>query len=1518
MVITIVLLHKDMLFQRQIELGQELSIGSHKKDDVFVPDFMPEQIRIRVKNNGIALYAKKAYNFERESLPMDTIISLDKMNGTAVYFSSMTSKLNKTIKLPYNCSLKFGRGKDNDVVMKLPFVSGKHFVLKKEAGNVRVEDLDSTNGLYLNGKRVRIAKMKSGDVLSILDVNIRLINGELYFENVKDRVFFADAIGAGEGADSGHLAGQTSRLVYHRSPRTQEQLPSEDIILSNAPSKGQKFEKSRGMFSSIAGSSAMFAANMFIGAASPALLAARAASLVSPVASVASSGGNNKRRKKNLEQYEAMRREKYGAYIDDQKARIESVAQLQREILTRENPTPRESMDVLFGLRRNLWERMPQDRDYLDVRMGMGYENLCVNVKSRQDNNAFQMEDDEIRELSEQIIEETRIVDNVPSRVSLYKNPTIGLVGDRRKMIRLVKNMLISLTVAHSFEDVRIVGIFDKSERSAWESLKWLPHIWDDNRQFRFLSFDRENAHNICDILNDVLKKRRDELKGDSYKQKIVQKPHYIFLLGAKEMVEKEQIMHNLILNNPDMGATALFMFNDLYQLPPECNFIIDMDNGPCAYERSETNNKFFFTMDPATDDALFDNFARRMSAIELEGLSAKSALPNGIAFLKGYGVETVEQLNIWENWTKSKPEKSLAAPIGVLAGGKTLNFDIHEKVHGPHGLVAGTTGSGKSELLLTYILSMCVQFHPDDINFVLIDYKGGGMANVLEPLPHVVGKMTNISSNISRILLSLAKEIKRREEIFATCGLSGNPNIYDYQKAYKEGRVKEVMPHLIIVSDEFAELKKENPEFIAQLVQTARVGRSLGIHLILATQKPGGVVDDQIMSNSRFRLCMKVQDVTDSREMIKRPDAAKLTQVGRSYLRVGEDEYFELFQSYWSGAPYFGATERSQPTGNQVRIVETNGKRIKTYSDEKTRFKSDLNEITAIVRHICAVAQEKGVKKLQGPWLPELPESVTLEELPDVACFDGTDWPQPPRWLTAPIGMYDNPREQAQGAQVIDFSAEGHYGIYGAPGTGKTTLLKSLVFSLGMTYSPKDVNVYILDCGGWGMSVFSNMPHVGGVALDTEEEKFRKFEKLIMEELESRKKVFLKNAVSSLAAYRESVSEDMPAIIIAIDNIVPIFDLYPDFENFLITLAQTGSTYGVYLVYTANSTSGVRYKVLQNIRGAVTFELTDKGDYTTIVGRLDGMTLPKVMGRAFFKGSSPIEFQAALPCKGENDRQMTLNLKETISKMNTAWKGVRPKPIPIMPETVTAEYIRSEYNSRLLIPVGIDCENIRTAYVDLSSNYSLMVTGAIQSGKSRYLCSLGEMVKAKFEDTSLYVFDSKSASMASFADTAKRYGVVNNEEEISAMLNELVDILNTRKKEQNQARAVEGDSFDEKKYAEGFPLVCLLVDDLKEYVETVSDENKNTMERICRMAENLGVIVLSGGRVADMTKLNEIESLTRSVIGNQNGLALGGTPAQYGYFQNNLKYSEKDVEAGEGFGYLFINGKCGKIKLFE
>ena len=1502
-------------FQKKVNGNtKEFKIGSAKKDDIFFDKLKSSQISIKFYGDKFGLSSKEPNEIKFNDIPIPNIVLVDKQRAMIVYVDYVKSTHKQTVKLPHNGAVTVGRRSTNNVIIKNRYVSGEHCVIKRENGVFYVENKSETNGTFVNSIKVTKSKIVTGDVVHIFNYSIRLDSGELFFENAGEDITFKDVeFSQTNQKDTAYVNGQ--RRIYRRSPRTQEQLPATDIILATPPSKQQKYEKPKGMLSSVIGTAAMFGTSMFTGGAmSAAMVAARSSMLIMPATNIVSQKNSNKRSKKKSEDYEALRAMRFGNYLNEQRTRIFSVADQQRKIITDENPSPKECIDITSSMRRNLWERTPLDRDFLDVRLGMGYEPLCINVKDRGEAYGVELEDDDAREMSAMLVEESKYVDNIPVRVSLKNNTTIGLIGNRARVCQQVKNMVTELCSMHCFSDVRIVGIFDEEEKPQWEFLRWLPHIWDESGSVRYLSFDKESAHAICDSFNEMLKVRIRDTKDDYGIKKNIPIPYYIFILGSKKYMETEEIMPNLLHNNPSLGVTSLFLFDDIYSLPNACNYIIDVDNFPSAYERDKVNSKFVFSMDEV-DPKEFDKFARMMSSVELKGFATAADIPDSVTFLEGYGVKTIEELNIEERWKKNFAYKTLAAPIGVMGGEKLFSLNIRESKgspdeHGPHGLVAGTTGSGKSELLQTWILSMCVNFHPNEVNFVLIDYKGGGMANLLEAMPHVVGKITNIASNIKRSIISLNREKERRMAMFAAAGVN---NIDKYHKLYHEGKVSEPLPHLVIVADEFAELKKEEPQFIADLVSVARVGRTLGIHLVLATQKPEGIVDDQISGNSRFRLCLKVQDASDSREMIERPEASRITQAGRCYVRVGKDEVLELFQSFWSGAPYFGKAVENVEKGNQVCIVETNGQKIMPPKKNKTKVKAELDELAAINKYITELAKANGIPELRGPWLPELENDIGFDAIHDCAeGFDGEKWNENKLpWLKVPVGIYDMPELQEQGTLCLDFAKDGHYGIYGASGTGKTILLKTLTTSICRNYTPDDVNIYIIDCGGWSMNVMSSFPHVGAVVLDVEEEKIQKFQMLINEEFDRRRRLFLANVVSSLSAYREIVGK-MPAIIIMIDNIMPIFDLYPDMEDLLVRIARDGATYGIYLVFTANTNTGIRYKIIQNVKGAVAFELTDKGDYSGIVGRVEGKFLPKTRGRAFYKDLSATEFQVAWYTEGETETARATNIKALASQMNDAWKGSRPGVIPVMPETVELSAVSCEYQKRNRIPLGISHEKIEMSFADMEKNYCFMVTGSIGSGKSAVLKNIAKVIDNP--DNLMYFFDSNKRTFAEFASTATGYAVDSNDADVSAIIREIVGMLNTRKDAQVAASSEPG--FDAASFILKEKQICIFIDDIQEFVESIENETRNWMDNIARLAEDLGVLIFVAGRIGDVSRLADLEPLTSTIIKYQNGMLTDGSPSNAGFFNNNLSFAERDQTCGQGNAWLFNNGECDKIKI--
>lgn len=408
----------------------------------------------------------------------------------------------------------------------------------------------------------------------------------------------------------------------------------------------------------------------------------------------------------------------------------------------------------------------------------------------------------------------------------------------------------------------------------------------------------------------------------------------------------------------------------------------LDGNTGKLFDKNDISGNSISFVPDIYVTKDTLDMSVKLANTI-LDNTISNAKLPSVITFMQLFGVGKVEHLNVLTRWKENNPTKTLQTPVGIDIYGETFMLDLHEKFHGPHGLVAGMTGSGKSEFIITYILSLAVNYHPYEVAFILIDYKGGGMAKSFEHLPHTAGIITNLDgAAINRSLVSIQSELKRRQEIFAQTSKLvnvSNIDIYKYQKLYREGKVSEPLQHLFIISDEFAELKTQQPDFMTQLVSAARIGRSLGVHLILATQKPSGVVDDQIWSNSRFRVCLKVQERADSMDMLKRPDAAELTDTGRFFLQVGYNELFELGQSAWAGAPYNPAEKVVKEQDDSVVVVDTNGHAIKQVKLDKGHADSENKQLDVITKYIRSIADSENIK-VKPLWLDPIPGKYMLK----------------------------------------------------------------------------------------------------------------------------------------------------------------------------------------------------------------------------------------------------------------------------------------------------------------------------------------------------------------------------------------------------------------------------------------------------------------------------------------------------------------------------------------------------------
>ncbi len=1527
---------ENKIFHSLCNSGDTITVGSGKKDMFFLETLLKSDIQIRVGYDGYYEVSVKSKNVIKEEFPLGSDFST---SAPIIYIvvEEYQGFSDQTLQLPYQCYYRIGRSSDNDICIKSDRVSRKHLIISSENGIIRVMDQGSKNGVYLNGTEIKKGQLHSGDTLSLMNTRIYLKNRELQFENVgKELVIHTDKEEKKSEKNEKSIESIDSKKRrtaprYSRSPRIREALPQDAILLDSPPSRAERVKRSfGGMFGSLLGTGAMAAAGLAAGMASPALAAARLASLISPLSHTGSYFVGSKKGTKEYERREKERQEKYGQYIENQKRAIEAVAESQRRIICHENPTPRECMKIASSLGTALWERRPSDNDFLTVRIGEGYEELCVPVKSQDRDQDFVLERDELKELQKQIIEETRIVDNVPARVNLAEYHSIGIVGKRSSMFELVKNMLVELTTLHFYKDVRVVGLFAEKERNIWKELRWMPHIWDETEQMRFLAFTAEDRKKLCDYLYEGLHSRF-ALAGKDAERINDCRPYYVFLIGEPDCIAEMPIRDDLLNNLKGTGVTGIFLYGRQEKLPHNCEYIISVDGivdgkeygCPCAFPCKDANAKTLFTMDEPVSDPDFSDLARQLFAIEPEEDSIREGLPDNISFLEGFHIIKADQLDIESNWKRNRYSQRMPVPIGVNDRGKVFQLDLLG--HGPHGLVVGTTGSGKSELMQTWILSTAVHYHPQDVNFVIIDFKGESFAGQVKELPHVVGTITNIKTSgggktdinrsISRAIESLNHEIHRREELFAEVKAE---KFSEYQKAYLAGVTNIWIPRLVIVADEFAQFKKSQPELMKKLIDVAVVGRALGIHLVLATQEPGGIVDDQISSNTNFRICLKVNSAATSREVIGRSDAAKLSKPGRAYIRVGNDEVFELIQSYYSGADYQPNQGHMQSPEEQCFLVELSGQR-RSFAEKQKKEEFFESEIEILIDQIRQTTQRLGIEQLPSPWYEDLPVEIKPHELGGMA-FDGENWnASDNEWLRIPVGRYDVPRQQEQGTLFVNPAENGQYGVYGAPASGKTWFLKTLAAGACRNYSPADVSLYLLDFGGWSLAPLRDYPHVGDLILDFEEEKLLKFISMIREESERRRKLFFKYAVSNLTAYRKTVAEDLPAILILLDNLPAMTGMYPDTENFLIQLTEKGASYGIYLCYTANSYTQVKTRISANVKAVIAFELVDKGDYALTVGRLGDAGIPNIPGRGYVKGSPPVEFQAAVFTEGIDEIRRNAALKQEGVLMRSRWKGKLPPAVPVMPEHVEAEDFVKSIRHYTQPMFGVSYQTTMPAGLDLGMEYCAVIAGGIGSGKSRLLETEAKMIKQKVPNCQLFVFDSDRCSLQGIREIADRYAIASDEIESSGLIDELVQILNVRLGEFRKAQEKEGTQFDERSFAQAQRPICILIDDIHSSYTLAEQNAWNRMEKISRHAKNLGIIILGAGRISDLSRDAVSEPVTRNLLSGQKGIGLSDNAAVYStIFAFNMAYDEKSKSFGKGNAMLFENGECSKIKLVE
>lgn len=1014
-------------------------------------------------------------------------------------------------------------------------------------------------------------------------------------------------------------------------------------------------------------------------------------------------GERRERRKRD-----GARRDEYERYLLNVAASLSRNTSREREVLDYAAPSPAALVELADRYDPRIYERLPHNKDFLRVSLGTGDAPSAVAVTADVDERDDGEDARRVIALAERFATQR----GVPVPVNL-RAQTVGLVGSGDTVTAAVQNLLFQAAVFHSYREVNLIALVsEESYRTDWRRWRFLPHVTLHGLNIRGLVHDARTRDLVLNSFAQILAQRRQSLR-QAGRETPAFFPHYVFTVLDGSHLSGHGINEYLAEDLSELGVTVIWGTEDRKLLPETVTALVDYANrsaGTLVNDEGDYVDREFVPYE--TPDGL-ERALRRLSNLRHVEVQ-KNAVPTAVTFLELYGVTDVGDLGVGERWAAADTSKTLAVPLGLRGKDDIVELNLHERAHGPHGLVAGTTGSGKSEIVQSFLLSLAVNFAPEDVGFLPIDFKGGGMANLLAGLPHLLGSITNLDGAASaRALASIRAELHKRQRLFAQFEVN---HINGYTRLYKQGKAGGVradgraypskpLPHLFLVSDEFAELKANQPEFMDELVSTARIGRSLGVHLILATQKPSGVVNDQIWSNSRFKLALKVADASDSNEIIKTPDAASIVEPGRAYLQVGNNEIYELFQSAWSGAAYEPDRTDVETVDERIYLINGFGQYdlwTQDLSGDEAALESraeTVSELEAVVDHIAGVAREAGAVLPDRPWLPPLGSRIAT---PPVGAGPGI-----------PLGLLDIPGRQAQEVYRFALDDAGHTAVFGSPGYGASTLLQTMVLNLARQKTPEQMQFLLLDFGTNGLLPLAPLPHVADIVTLEEEEKLQKAMDRIAAELADRKRRLRSAGVATRAQYEVKTGESLPTIL----NVVDGYDALAQdkrkeaIDTQLLQVLREGAALGVYLVLTANRANSIRMNMSSTIPNTIALYLNDENEVATLFGR-DRVVQSEILGRGQLQREVPTAIQFFLPCGGGDDAAVLDALESEVGAISAAWTGVRPERIPMVPAELTVEAFGtvSERASRDTLFLGLNKSTAEPESFGLFEGKSLAV----------------------------------------------------------------------------------------------------------------------------------------------------------------------------------------------------------------
>lgn len=1049
-------------------------------------------------------------------------------------------------------------------------------------------------------------------------------------------------------------------------------------------------------------------------------------------------------------------RERYLDYMEDLRRTLRGTVAAQQRSSRWRHPEPARLVD-LARMHPRRWERRVADDDFLVLRAGLGDRPVATRLSMGADDGPLNEFDPVCLETAKALRTRYTTVREQPVCVDLTRLGVLSVVGDRAAGRALARAMLAQLVTFHAPQEVRLGVVRSNSHSAHWEWAKWLPHhhhpaLLDGELPARLVA---PTVTAMAELLQGEVEARL-EAHQRRRGQQVRAREHILVVVDGENLpgvwgLEAPEPGVSLA----DLGIHLILLLGQRREEPEEVDARLSVDpDGSARQEWDGTR----FRID-RLPGGLLPGLARLLAPLRMVSEEADGdVLAGTVGLPEILGVSDVATVDPEQTWQPRPLRERLRVPIGVGTAGSAVLLDLKESAHGgmgPHGLVVGATGSGKSEMLRTLLTSLVIGHPPDLLALMLVDFKGGATFAPMAGLPHLAGMVTNIEDDISlvdRMHDALFGEIRRRQEVLKAAG--NLPNVSAYHELRDAGAPLEPLPHLLVVIDEFSELLTAKPDFAELFVAIGRIGRSIGVHLLLATQRLEMGKIRGLESHLSYRISLRTFSEGESREAIGVPDAYHLPpEPGSGYLKV-DTTVFEKFKAALVSArytppqsetkavvpvlPYLsgnglggwlaGRAAAGAPvgpgSGAAAGVPAGNGDggpapAPAAGAPPPNGAPAERSILDVTVARLTAA----GAPAARPVWLDPLPEVLPLDLVQDPQARAGADS------VSATLGLVDDPGGQTQFPLEWDFTgAGGNLLVVGAPQSGKSTLLRTMICSMALRYAPGEVAFYCIDYGGGGLVPLAELPVVAGVATRLDPERVGRTVSEVANAVNTREQLFREHGLASPAALRAAraagtVPAEVPgAVFLVIDGWAVFREEFELLEDRISDIAARGANYGVHVVLSITQNMQVRMRMQPSFTGRVELRLSDTFD-SAFDREMQKRLSKDTPGRGVVEGD--LLFHTAVPrVDGKaTDEDLASAQAELVAAVVARWPEGRVRPVQVLPHRYPYAQLPPVDPQGRGVPVGISDLNLQPVGVDLTGgDPHLLVYGDGETGKTNLL----------------------------------------------------------------------------------------------------------------------------------------------------------------------------------------------------